>query len=111
MPWISLEDVVGILVAALDGTGAGSGDASMWAGAVNACAPAAVTNAEFSHALGRALHRPSAVPVPGFAVRRMFGEMASVLTASQRMVPARALKLGYEFRYPDLDAALGAALR
>jgi uncharacterized protein (TIGR01777 family) len=110
MPWIHLEDVVGIIVAALDGTSGPGGGPAMWSGAVNASAPAPATNKEFSRALGRALRRPALIPIPEFAIRRMYGEMASVLTSSQRMVPARALELGYEFRYPELGGALGAAL-
>ncbi len=100
LPWIAIDDVAGIYLAALDGS------SESWTGPVNASAPSPATNAAFSHALGRALHRPAFMPLPGFALRLMFGEMASVLTASQRMVPARAVELGYEFRYPDLDGAL-----
>jgi uncharacterized protein len=103
MPWIHIDDIVGIYLAALDGS-------SEWSGAVNACAPAAVTNAELSRALGRALHRPAVMPVPLFVLRVRFGEMATVVAGSQRMVPERALALGYEFRHPELDEALGAAL-
>jgi uncharacterized protein (TIGR01777 family) len=102
MPWIALDDVVGLYVAALS--------SEVWSGAVNASAPAPVTNAEFSRALGRALRRPAVLPVPGFALRMMYGEMASVVTAGQRMVPRRALELGYEFLHTDLDEALRAAL-
>jgi uncharacterized protein (TIGR01777 family) len=102
MPWISLQDIVGIYLAAL------SNDA--WSGPVNAAAPSAVTNRDFSRALGRALKRPSLVPVPGFALSVLFGEMASAVTASQRMVPRRARELGYEFRHAELDDALRAAL-
>jgi uncharacterized protein (TIGR01777 family) len=102
MPWISLDDIVGIYIAAV------SDDA--WSGPVNGCAPAPATNGEFSRALGRAVHRPAVMPVPAFAVKALFGEMASVVTASQRMVPERALELGYEFRHPALEAALRAAL-
>jgi NAD dependent epimerase/dehydratase family enzyme len=103
VPWIALEDVVGMYVAALSN--------DRWAGPVNACAPEAVTNADFSRALGRALKRPAVLPIPGFALRLLYGEMASVVTASQRMVPKRALELGYEFRHTDLDEALRAALK
>ncbi len=102
MPWVAIDDVVGMYAAALHD--------DAWSGPVNACAPSPVTNAEFSRELGRALHRPAVVPVPGFALRLLFGEMASVLTASQRMIPRRALELGYEFAYRELSAALGAAL-
>jgi len=104
MPWIALDDVVAIYTAALDGS-------DWWAGPVNACAPTPATNGEFTRALGQALHRPAVLPVPAFGLRALFGEMASVLTASQRMVPAQALGRGYEFRFPGLPEALRAALR
>ena len=103
MPWISLGDIAGVYLAAL------SDDA--WSGAVNACAPSPATNAEFARALGRALRRPAVLPVPGFALKALYGEMASVVTASQRMVPRRALELGYEFEHSRLDHALRAALQ
>jgi uncharacterized protein (TIGR01777 family) len=102
MSWIHVDDEVGMLLAALDD--------DRWSGAVNACAPQPVTNREFSTALGRALHRPAVVPVPGLALRALYGEMASIVTTGVRMVPARALELGYEFAHPDLDEALRAAL-
>jgi uncharacterized protein len=102
MPWIALDDVVGIFAAALI--------EESWSGPFNASAPEPATNREFARALGRALHRPAVVPVPGLALRLLFGEMSSVLSASQRMVPRQALRLGYRFRYPELDEALRAAL-
>jgi uncharacterized protein (TIGR01777 family) len=103
MPWIHLDDLVGIYLAALDGDD--------WSGPVNASAPEPVTNKEFSKALGRALHRPAFAPVPAFALRILYGEMAEIVTTGQRAVPKRALELGYAFRHPDLDEALAAALR
>jgi uncharacterized protein len=102
MPWIALDDIVGLYLRALDD--------DSWTGPINASAPNPVTNGEFVKALGRALKRPAVVPVPGFALKLMFGEMASVLVVSQRMVPRRALELGYEFRFGDLDDALRAVL-
>lgn len=102
MSWIHVDDVVGLYLAALDGED--------WSGPVNGCAPVAVTNATFSHALGRALHRPAAVPVPAFALRAMYGEMASIVTGGQRMVPAAAQALGYQWAYTDLDQALTSTL-
>jgi uncharacterized protein (TIGR01777 family) len=102
MPWIALDDVVGLFIAALTG--------EAWSGPVNASAPAPVTNREFTRALGVALNRPAVVPVPALPLRLLFGEMSSVLTASQRMVPRQALRYGYGFRYPELDEALRAAL-
>jgi hypothetical protein len=102
LAWVALDDLVGIYLAAIDGDG--------WQGPVNGSSPNPVANKEFSRALGRALHRPAVLPVPAFALRARFGEMASIITGGQRMIPARPLELGYEFRYADLDAALTAAL-
>ena len=100
--WIAPDDLVRLYLAALD-------DPS-WSGAVNATAPAPVTNRGFSHALGGVLHRPASLPIPGLALRALYGEMASVVTTGQRAVPARALELGFEFRQPELDGALKTAL-
>jgi uncharacterized protein len=102
MSWIHLEDVAGIIVRALDD--------DRWAGALNATAPEAVTNREFSKALGRVLHRPAVAPVPGFALRILYGDMAELVTKSQRVVPRRVLELGYEHRHPDVEEALRSAL-
>jgi uncharacterized protein (TIGR01777 family) len=103
LSWIHIDDLVGIYFAAID-------DES-WSGPVNAAAPAPVTNAVFSKALGRALHRPAVLPVPALAIRALYGDMAEIVTEGQRAVPARALELGYTFRHPDLDEALADALR
>jgi uncharacterized protein (TIGR01777 family) len=103
LPWIGVDDLVALYVAALDG--------AAWDGAVNGTAPEPVTNAEFARRLGRALHRPALAPVPGFAVRLLYGDMAEIVTAGQRAVPARPLALGFEFRHADLDEALATALR
>lgn len=102
MPWIHRDDVVGMIVAALDGED--------WSGPVNASAPEPVTNRDFSKALGRALRRPAVAPVPGLAVKLLYGEMALIVTTGQRAVPARAEQLGYEFRHRELDEALRSAL-
>ena len=102
MPWIHLDDVVGMIVAALDD--------DRWSGAVNATAPEPVTNAELSKALGRALHRPAIAPIPALAIRALYGEMAEIVTEGQRVIPRRALELGYSFRHPDLEEALESAL-
>jgi len=78
-------------------------------GPINATAPEPVTNADFSSALGRALHRPSLLPAPAFALRLLLGEMADpLLLASQRVLPARAEALGFQFSYPTLQPALQA---
>lgn len=102
MPWIHLDDVVGIYVAALDDPA--------WSGPVNATAPDPVTNAEFSRALGRVLHRPAVTPIPGFAIRALYGEMATIVTTGQRAVPRAAQAHGYAFAHRDLGEALGDAV-
>jgi uncharacterized protein (TIGR01777 family) len=98
MPWIHRDDIVGIYLAALD--------SPSFAGPINASAPNPVTNKEFSHALGRALHRPAVAPIPGLTLKAMYGEMAQLVLKGVRMVPGRAAELGYEFQHPDLDEAL-----
>jgi uncharacterized protein (TIGR01777 family) len=103
MSWIHVEDEVGILLWAVEN--------ERVSGVVNSTAPEPVTNRELSKALGRALHRPAAVPVPGVALDLMYGsEFGAVLRGGQRVVPRRALDLGYEFRHPQLDEALSDLL-
>lgn len=102
MPWIHVDDLVGLYLAALD-------DAA-WRGPVNGSAPAPVTNREFSKALGRALRRPAVAPVPALALRMLYGEMAEIVTEGQRAVPAAALAHGFTFRHAELDEALRSAL-
>jgi uncharacterized protein (TIGR01777 family) len=78
-------------------------------GPLNLTAPVPVTNAEFSCALGRAMRRPSIVPLPAFALRLVLGEMAdALLLEGQRVLPAKASQLGFTFRYEDVQAALNA---
>jgi hypothetical protein len=74
-------------------------------GPVNATAPHPVTNRHLARALGHALHRPSLVPVPGFALKVVVGEFADSLLTGQRVIPARAQKDGYPFRYPEIEQA------
>jgi len=100
VPWVHLDDVVGALLFLLD-----HGD-----GAYNVTAPEPVTNKELSKALGRALKRPAVFPVPAFAVRALYGEMALVVTTGVRAVPSRLADAGYSFARPDLDDALRAAV-
>ena len=102
LPWIHIDDLVGLYVAALDG--------AEWTGAVNATAPEPRTNKEFSGALGRALGRPAFAPVPGFAVRLLYGEMADIVVTGQRAVPERAQALGFAYAHPELEEALRSAL-
>jgi uncharacterized protein len=99
MSWIHIDDEVGILLWALDN--------EKVSGTVNSTAPNPVTNREFSHTIGRALGRPASVPVPGFVLDLKFGgEFGGVLRGGQRVIPRRALDLGYKFRYPEIDGAL-----
>ncbi len=102
VPWVHLDDVVGSLLYCVDELAA--------EGPVNVTSPRVATNAEFSTALGHALHRPAFIPTPGFAVKLLYGEMAEVVTTGARVEPIRLRDLGYEFRRPELDDALDAAL-
>jgi uncharacterized protein (TIGR01777 family) len=103
LAWIHIEDEVGLILWALD-----NDDVS---GTLNATAPNPATNHDFSKALGRALGRPAIVPVPGFVLDLKFGgEFGKVLRGGQRAVPKRAQELGYEFKHPQLDAALADLL-
>jgi uncharacterized protein (TIGR01777 family) len=98
VPWVHLDDVVGAILFCLD--------TEAVRGHVNVTAPEPVANKEFSRTLGRVLRRPAFAPVPGLAVKALYGEMAMVVTTGQRVVPGRLMELGYEFREPDLEAAL-----
>lgn len=98
LPWIHVDDLVALYLRAVD-------DAD-WSGAFNASAPEPVTNRDFSRALGRALHRPAIAPVPGLALRALYGDMAEIVTEGQRAVPRRALEGGHQFTRADLDEAL-----
>ncbi|HMJ03393.1 MAG TPA: TIGR01777 family oxidoreductase [Conexibacter sp.] len=104
MPWIHVDDLVALYLAALDGDG---GD---WRGPLNGSAPTPATNRDFSKALGRALHRPAVAPVPRLALRALYGEMEQIVTTGQRAVPRRPLALGFRFAHPELDEALRSAL-
>ncbi len=81
-------------------------------GPLNLTAPEPVTNAEFAHMLGNAMHRPSFVPAPAFAIRLLLGEMAeAAILKGQRVLPGKAQELGYTFRYPWLENALADLFR
>jgi NAD dependent epimerase/dehydratase family enzyme len=79
-------------------------------GPLNAVAPEAVTMNRFCEVLGRVLHRPSWLPVPGFALHVALGELGMLMTTGQRVNPAKALSGGYVFHYPTLEPALRAIL-
>jgi uncharacterized protein (TIGR01777 family) len=103
LSWIHLDDEIGVLLWALD--------EEKVSGTVNASSPSPATNKDFSKALGRALNRPAVMPVPGLVLDLKFGkEFGQVLRGGQRVVPRRTLELGYEFKHPDLDEALGDVL-
>lgn len=103
MSWIHVDDEVGILLWAI-------GEERV-SGVINSTAPEPVTNRELSKALGRALGRPAALPVPGKVLDLMYGsEFGAVLRGGQRVVPRRALDLGYEFRHRQIDEALADLL-
>lgn len=96
--WIHIDDIVGLIAFALKD--------SHVMGALNATAPEQVRNIHFAHTLGAALGRPSLVPTPGLAIKVMYGELAQVVLASQRVVPEMTLRAGYRFQHPELKEAL-----
>jgi uncharacterized protein len=104
MSWIALDDLVAVIAYAITN--------ETLHGAVNAVAPNSVTNHEFTKTLGRVLRRPTLFPMPAFAARLAFGEMADgLLLASARVEPKRLLESGFRFRFPELRAALEHAVR
>jgi uncharacterized protein (TIGR01777 family) len=99
MSWIAVDDAVGAILHALT--------TKALRGPVNAVSPQPVTNREFTKALGRVLGRPTLFPMPAFAARLAFGQMADeLLLCSQRVEPAKLLASDYQFRFPDLEGAL-----
>jgi uncharacterized protein (TIGR01777 family) len=103
MAWVHLDDVVGIILHAID-----HADVS---GVINVMAPEPVTNREFSKSLGRALGRPAIFPVPVLMLRLRFGQVAEVIASGQRVLPKRALELGYQFQHSTIDGALADLLK
>jgi uncharacterized protein len=100
--WIHAEDLVGMMLAAIED--------ERWSGPVNATAPEPATNRDFSKVLGRVLGRPALLPVPGAALRVLYGDMAEIVTGGARVLPAKPLVLGYKFSHPQLEEALRSAL-
>lgn len=100
LSWIHIADLAGIYLTAIDGI----------EGPVNATAPNPVTNADFTHELGNALHRPTLLPVPTIALRAMLGEGADMLLQGQRVLPQRTQELGYRFASERLTDALANLL-
>lgn len=103
MSWIHREDLVELLLFALKTPSA--------SGAINATSPNPARNADFATSLGKALQRPAFVPAPAALVRLALGEMSSVVLEGQKVLPKRALELGFAFRHADLDRALSEAVR
>ena len=101
--WVHLDDVIGLYTWAMLNTEV--------RGAVNVTAPTPVTNAEFTHTLGRLYNRPTVVPVPAFALRLMLGEFADSILTGQKVLPEVAEKLGYSFRFSTLEPALRSLLQ
>ncbi len=96
--WVHLEDVVGLIMFVLETPQA--------RGPINATAPEPLTNRQFGATMGKIMHRPSWLPVPGFALKLMLGDVAEILSKGQRVIPRRALELGYQFKYPQAEGAL-----
>jgi uncharacterized protein len=100
--WIHAKDLVGMMLAAIED--------ERWSGPFNATAPEPATNRDFSKVLGRVLGRPALLPVPGAALRVLYGDMAEIVTSGARVLPAKPLVLGYKFSHPQLEEALRSAL-
>jgi uncharacterized protein (TIGR01777 family) len=102
MSWIHVEDLLALIQFAIRN--------DRLSGPVNAVAPTPVRNAEFTRVLAAVLHRPAMFPVPGIALKAVYGEMSEMLLGGQRVLPEKARREGFEFRYPELHAALADIL-
>lgn len=102
-PWIHYADLCGIFLLALDNPDA--------KGPMNGTAPNPVTNKEFAKSLGRVLGRPAFAPMPTFALKVLLGQVAEVIATGQRVLPKKALELGYQFGFPEIEAALRDLLK
>lgn len=99
MPWIHLDDIIAMIIHLLDDTRA--------SGPINAVAPRPATNREFTASLGRALGRPTLLPMPAFVVKALFGQMGDeLLLHGRRILPATATALGFKYTFETLDSAL-----
>jgi uncharacterized protein (TIGR01777 family) len=102
MPWIHVDDLIELFVFALK---------SQVSGPLNGGSPNPVRNAEFAVELARTIHRPAILPAPRFALNLLFGEMAEIVFASQRMFPKAAEAAGFQFKFVELKAALADLLK
>lgn len=101
--WIHIDDLCNMYIRAVEDTG--------MTGPYNAVAPFPVSNKEITHRMAAKLHRPILLPpVPEFALRILFGEMAATLVANQTVSSAKITDTGFEFMYPTIDAALNNLL-
>ncbi|MCZ7556834.1 MAG: TIGR01777 family oxidoreductase [Bacteroidia bacterium] len=98
-PWVHIDDVVGLILHAIE--------TQDLHGVVNAVSPGLVRNREFAIALGEALKRPARFTVPGFVIKLALGEFGETLLGGQRVSPRRTLESGYNFKYTDIEKALG----
>jgi uncharacterized protein len=103
MSWIHIADLLSLIEFLLK--------ESTVRGVFNAVSPFPVTNAEFTKALGEAVHRPAIVPVPAFAIKLLFGEMAEIVLGSQRVIPDAAVRAGFTFDHPDIFGVLEEVVR
>lgn len=101
--WIHIDDEVGLIMLALED--------ERVRGPLNATAPEPQTNRDFSKTLGKVLNRPSWLPVPGFALKLLLGDVGDMLVKGQRVLPKKAQELGYQFKYPTSEAALRQLVR
>jgi uncharacterized protein (TIGR01777 family) len=97
-PWIHIDDVVGLIVRALDDTAL--------SGSINLVAPGILQQGEFAKALGHAVHRPALAPTPAFAIKLLLGEGAQIVLQGQHVVPRVALDHGYQFAFAEAPEAL-----
>ncbi len=98
MSWVHRADLVALIRYLIE--------RDMTSGPYNGTAPEPVTNGEFAKTLGRVLKRPAILPMPGFALKMIVGEMAEILLTGQRVIPQAAMDQGFRFRFPTLEAAL-----
>lgn len=103
MSWIHLDDLVALIIKATSD--------ERFTGAINAASPSPVNNFDFTKSLGRAIGRPTLLPVPSIALKIMFGEMSSVILDSQAVVSSRLNDLDFQFQYPTIDSALQAIFK
>jgi uncharacterized protein len=102
-PWIHMDDLISAMAFIIEN--------KHMKGPVNICAPNPVRNRDFAKTLGKALGRPSFMKTPSFMIRTLMGEMGTALLGSQRVVPDKLLKNGFQFQYPDVEKALGHLLK